>query len=208
MLDKFINGFDQMLRVVCPPDSRISERANPAKSIPIPILNDKQRKHVAGLMRVNHAGEVCAQALYQGQAMTARSLHTQKHMQQAVKEEIDHLAWCEERLQELDSKPSILNPFWYLGSLSIGAIAGILGDPISLGFVEETELQVTSHLEKHIDQLPIEDVRSHTILSQMKTDEMAHAAMAAHAGSLELPYVVKKMMRWSSRVMTTLSYYL
>ena len=180
-LDRFLVGINDALTTIARPASR-STRANPAADLPEADLNDHEKSHAAGLMRVNHAGEVCAQALYAGQAATARHDETREAMQQAADEEIDHLAWCEDRLKELDSRPSILNPFWYAGSFAIGAIAGIVGDEWSLGFVKETENQVEAHLEDHLERLPDGDERSQAILDQMKIDEARHAEMADEAG--------------------------
>jgi len=161
---------------------------------------------VAGLMRINHSGEVCAQALYAGQAATARHDETRDAMQLAADEEIDHLAWCEDRLRELDSRPSILNPFWYAGSFAIGAIAGIAGDRWSLGFVKETEKQVEAHLEDHLERLPEGDGRSQAILDQMKKDEAKHAEMAEAAGARDLPPPIQSAMAFTASIMKTLAY--
>jgi ubiquinone biosynthesis monooxygenase Coq7 len=157
-------------------------------------------------MRINHTGEVCAQALYAGQAATARHDETRESMQQAADDEIDHLAWCEDRLKELDSRPSILNPFWYAGSFAIGAIAGIVGDEWSLGFVKETENQVEAHLEDHLERLPDGDERSQAILDQMKTDEARHAEMAEEAGAHDLPRPIQSAMAFTAGIMKTLAY--
>jgi len=154
-IDRLIIGFDNALRMATGIATEAS-RENPAGSIPDLVMEEEQRKHAAGLMRINHAGEVCAQALYAGQAATARSANVQSDMQQAAKEEIDHLSWCKERLDELDSHPSLLDPLWYAGSFAIGAVAGLAGDGWSLGFLKETENQVEAHLEGHIDELPAE----------------------------------------------------
>ena len=158
-------------------------------------------------MRVNHAGEVCAQALYQGQALTAQLTHIKQQMTEAAIEETDHLAWCEQRLQELDSKPSQLNFIWYSGSLLLGALAGLAGDKISLGFVAETEHQVSAHLQAHLKKLPQEDKKTKLILEQMQKDEEHHAHTALEAGGIELPYLVKELMALVSKIMTKSSYY-
>lgn len=158
-LDRLIASVDEALRISTG-EAPTPERENPAGDIPPAELDDEESRHVAGLMRINHTGEVCAQALYAGQAATARLDETRESMQQAADEEIDHLAWCEERLKELDSRPSILNPLWYAGSFTIGALAGIAGDQWSLGFVKETENQVEAHLEDHLERLPEGDERS------------------------------------------------
>ena len=157
-------------------------------------------------MRVNHAGEVCAQALYQGQALTARRKDTRVQMEQAATEENDHLAWCRNRIHELGGHTSLLNPLWYSGSLAIGAATGLLGDKWSLGFLAETEKQVVKHLQGHLQRLPAGDARSRAILEQMKTDEAQHRASALRAGGQELPEAVKKLMTLTSRVMTVTAY--
>lgn len=206
-LDTLISEVDNALRTLFPPAQRISTRPSPAKQLADTPLSRKEKKHVAGLMRVNHAGEVCAQALYQGQALTAQLTHIKKQMSDAAAEETDHLAWCEERLAELDSKPSILNPLWYSGSLILGALAGLAGDKISLGFVAETERQVSSHLQRHLKKLPANDKKSEAILIKMKEDEEQHATTALKAGAIELPYMVKQLMRVVSKLMTKSAYY-
>ena len=172
----------------------IPARPNPAGKLPQATLEPGSRQHVAGLMRVNHAGEICAQALYAGQAATARDTRVREAMQQAADEEIDHLAWCETRLDELGSKPSVLNPLWYAGSFAIGAMAGLAGDRWSLGFVRETENQVEAHLQEHLERLPADDARSQPILDQMKNDEAEHARMAEEAGAAELPKPIRSAM--------------
>ena len=204
-LDRLISSLDEALRFSTgsAPDN---ERENPAGTTPDVELSENDRRHVAGLMRVNHAGEICAQALYAGQAITARNPEVAQKMQQAADEEIDHLAWCAERLEELDDRPSVLNPLWYMGSFAIGAFAGAAGDRWSLGFLKETEKQVEAHLEEHMGQLPERDQRSHAILDQMKTDEASHADMAEEAGAADLPEPVKKTMTAVSMVMKSLAY--
>jgi ubiquinone biosynthesis monooxygenase Coq7 len=208
MLDSLLFEVDNALRTLLPPTHRASTRKSPAQEIPPAELTDQQKKQVAGLMRVNHAGEVCAQALYQGQALTAQLNHIKEQMSNAAAEEIDHLAWCEERLNELGFKPSILNPLWYGGSMLLGALAGWAGDKISLGFVAETERQVAAHLQHHVQKLPREDKKSQAILLQMQEDEEHHAAAALQAGAIELPYPVKQLMQLVSKVMTRSSYYI
>ena len=204
-IDRVIAAIDEGLRVST---GKAPEpfRKNPADDLPEPDLDEREREHVAGLMRINHTGEVCAQALYAGQAATARRDETRESMQQAADDEIDHLAWCEDRLQELGSKPSLLNPLWYAGSFAIGAIAGIAGDEWSLGFVKETENQVEAHLEDHLAKLPESDARSQAILDQMKVDEAKHAEMAEHAGARDLPEPVQKAMGVMAGLMKTLVY--
>jgi ubiquinone biosynthesis monooxygenase Coq7 len=204
-LDRLIGKVDEALRLSTG-GAPTPQRANPAGETPGSELSEEERRHVAGLMRVNHAGEICAQALYAGQAMTARNPDVAGKMQRAADEEIDHLAWCEQRLGELQDRPSVLNPLWYAGSFAIGAVAGFAGDRWSLGFLKETERQVEAHLEDHIDRLPASDARSHAILDQMKTDEASHAEMAEAAGGVELPEAVRRAMAAASQVMKTLAY--
>ncbi len=204
-IDRAINIMDQALRLasgLAPEPAR----PNPAGKIAEADMDDDTRKHVAGLMRINHSGEICAQALYAGQAATARNEEVKQEMNTAALDEIDHLAWCQQRLDELDSKTSVLNPLLYAGSFAIGAIAGIAGDGWSLGFLKETEIQVEAHLEDHLEQLPADDKRSHAILDQMKTDEARHAEMAATAGAYELPQPVKDAMSFMSKIMKALAY--
>lgn len=171
-------------------------------------LNDQQRKHNAALMRINHCGEVCAQALYQGQALTARSPHIRESMQHASDEENDHLRWCRSRLEQLDSRVSYLNPIWYLGSFGIGAMAGLAGDKWSLGFVAETERQVVNHLDSHLQDLHTDDYKSLAVLTQMKIDEAEHATNAVNNGAAELPEAIKKLMGLSSKIMTRTAYWI
>lgn len=184
----------------------LATRSNPATSTNV-ALTEAERKHSAGLMRVNHVGEVCAQALYQGQALTARSAKTQAAMAQSAVEEEDHLAWCAERLAELNSHPSYLNVIWYLGSLTLGIIAGIAGDRWSLGFVAETEAQVIKHLDSHFAKLPEQDQRSREIISQMRTDEAKHQQMALAHGGEQLPIAVRELMAAMAKIMTSTAYY-
>ena len=173
-----------------------------------PVLEEADRRHAARLMRVNHAGEVAAQALYRGQALTAREPQAATAMSQAAAEEIDHLAWCEQRIDELGGRVSLLNPLWYAGSFLIGSLAGALGDRASLGFLSETERQVESHLRDHLDRLPPGDRRSRAIVEQMQHDEVAHGAKAETLGATALPGWVKTGMRLTSRLMTRGSYWL
>ncbi|OEH47143.1 2-nonaprenyl-3-methyl-6-methoxy-1,4-benzoquinol hydroxylase [Legionella parisiensis] len=207
ILDSLIFEVDNALRTLFPPAQRTSARPSPAESLADTELSTKEKNNAAGLMRVNHAGEVCAQALYQGQALTAELTHIKKQMSDAAAEETDHLAWCERRLAELGSKPSILNPLWYGGSIILGALAGLAGDKVSLGFVAETERQVAHHLHRHLKKLPAKDQKSHAILIKMKEDEEQHATAALNAGAIELPYLVKQLMRVVSKLMTKSSYY-
>ncbi|MEJ2554078.1 MAG: 2-polyprenyl-3-methyl-6-methoxy-1,4-benzoquinone monooxygenase [Gammaproteobacteria bacterium] len=205
--DQLLMHMDKAVRTVfgTPPHT---ERPNPAQVQPEAELAADERRQVAGLMRVNHAGEVSAQALYQGQALTAKLTAVRAKMERAALEENDHLAWCEQRLKELDSHTSVLNPLWYAGSFTIGALAGAAGDKWSLGFVVETERQVVKHLEEHLERLPAQDHKSRAILEQMKEDEAHHATTALEAGSAELPGAVKRLMRLTSKIMTVTAYYL
>jgi ubiquinone biosynthesis monooxygenase Coq7 len=188
--------------------------ARPASSRPTPgnptsePTDSGLRRHAAGLMRVNHAGEIAAQGLYHGQALTARSPDTRAALRQAAAEEGDHLAWCRERLDELGSRPSLFNPLWYAGSVAIGALAGIAGDRMSLGFMAETERQVEGHLATHLERLPANDQRSRTIVQQMQTDEIGHGRAAIAAGAATLPEPVPKLMRMSARIMTGTAYWI
>ena len=205
--DQIISQADHALRTVLGKPG-ITERPDPSVGINESKLSDKERKHSAGLMRVNHAGEVSAQALYQGQALTARLEEVRSSMERAAQEENDHLAWTEKRLEDLGDHKSILNPLWYTGSFAIGAFAGAIGDKWSLGFVAETEYQVIRHLDEHLQKLPASDARSKAILHQMKEDEAHHATLALEGGGAELPWPVKKIMQAMSKVMTTTSYYI
>jgi 3-demethoxyubiquinol 3-hydroxylase len=206
-LDRFIIKFDEALSARFT-KSMPSNRQYPASDLLKSRLAEKEKKVSQGLMRVNHAGEVSAQALYQGQSLTARSSSVKVSMQQAADEEIDHLNWCKQRLDELETHPSYLSPLWYLGSFSIGVLAGGLGDKWSLGFVAETEHQVVEHLHSHIAKLPERDEKSRAILEQMKIDESHHASMAIDSGAAELPAPIKKLMKLSSLVMTTTAYWI
>ncbi|HSQ08838.1 MAG TPA: 2-polyprenyl-3-methyl-6-methoxy-1,4-benzoquinone monooxygenase, partial [Chromatiaceae bacterium] len=170
-------------------------------------LSEEERRHVARLMRINHTGEVCAQGLYQGQALTARLPEVRAKMERSAQEENDHLAWCEHRLEALGDRKSLLNPLWYLGSFAMGAAAGLAGDKWSLGFVVETERQVESHLDDHLAQIPEHDVRDRAVLQQMKADEIHHAAVAKDAGGAELPAPIRLGMRLTSKVMTGTVYW-
>lgn len=198
--DKLIAQFDQALKTLVPGTVH-GHRPSPARERETPALNETENRHVAGLMRINHCGEVCAQALYQGQALTARLPEVRESMDQAAREEIDHLAWCEERLQQLDSRPSLLNPLWYSLSFGLGAAAGLLGDKWSLGFVAETEDQVCEHLQEHLGKLPPQDQKSQAILEQMLIDEGEHAHQAREAGGAALPAPVKTAMGLMAQIM-------
>jgi 3-demethoxyubiquinol 3-hydroxylase len=183
-----------------------AERANPGNEQAEIMLDDDERRHAAGLMRINHVGEVCAQALYVGQAAVARDDATRRQLLAAAQEETDHLAWCAQRLRELDSRPSLLNPLWYAGSYAIGALAGLRGDGWNLGFVVETERQVEAHLDDHLQQLPPADQRSRAILETMKADEARHAEHAQAQGARKLPPPVPTMMAAASKLMKTIAY--
>ncbi|MDI9238716.1 2-polyprenyl-3-methyl-6-methoxy-1,4-benzoquinone monooxygenase [Lysobacter sp. LF1] len=183
-----------------------ADRANPADGVAQIELDDEERRHSAGLMRINHVGEVCAQALYCGQAAVARDPATRAHLLEAAQEETDHLAWCADRLRELDSRPSLLNPVWYAGSFAIGALAGLRGDGWNLGFVVETERQVEAHIDEHLDSLPVADARSRAILEVMKTDEARHADHAEAAGARILPPPVPAVMAAASKLMKAVAY--
>ncbi|MBU0499192.1 MAG: 2-polyprenyl-3-methyl-6-methoxy-1,4-benzoquinone monooxygenase [Gammaproteobacteria bacterium] len=205
--DKLVIGLDNALRTLFG-KPQMTERTNPAATLPELEMNDSEKLHAARLMRINHTGEVCAQALYQGQGASACLGDVRAIMERAAMEENDHLDWCEKRLEELDNRKSILNPFWYLGSFLIGATAGMAGDKWSLGFVAETERQVTAHLEDHLSRLPPQDQKSRAILEQMKEDELRHATSALKAGAVDLPIPIRSAMKLTSRVMTKSVYYL
>ncbi|HZH44687.1 MAG TPA: 2-polyprenyl-3-methyl-6-methoxy-1,4-benzoquinone monooxygenase [Lysobacter sp.] len=183
-----------------------AQRANPVGDTPEVVLEEGERRHAAGLMRINHVGEVCAQALYVGQASVARDPATRAHLLAAAQEETDHLAWCADRLRELDSRPSLLNPLWYAGSYAIGVLAGLRGDGWNLGFVVETERQVEAHLDDHLQRLPAVDARSRAILRQMKIDEARHADHAEAAGARRLPPPVPQLMAAASKLMKAVAY--
>ena len=200
-VDQLISQFDVLLRTLVPKAAQ-PYRPNPALAHEQADMDEAERRHAAGLMRINHTGEVCAQALYQGQAATAKLEEVREQMTLAAQEEIDHLAWCDQRLQELDSRTSILNPLFYGLSFGIGAAAGLAGDKYSLGFVAATEDQVCQHLEEHFESLPAQDERSRAILRQMHEDEAQHAEWALNAGGIEFPAPVKKVMTLLSKVMT------
>ena len=186
----------------------VTERPNPAEHVEDSELSDTERDHVGRLMRINHTGEVCAQALYQGQALTARTEHVKHSMQRSAAEENDHLEWCEARVRELGGRLSLLNPIWYAGSFALGAAAGIAGDKWSLGFVSETEKQVEGHLEAHLADLPKQDEKSRAILTQMKEDEIEHGQKARQHGGAPLPQPVKLAMKLTAKLMTGSVYYL
>ena len=203
MLDSLINSFDRSLRTLA--GLQQAQRPTPAAAAEVP-LSDADRDHAAGLMRVNHAGEICAQALYEGQALVARSAAVREQLQDAAAEEQDHLVWCEQRLAELDSRPSVLDPLFYGASFAMGAATALLGDRISLGFVEATEYQVCQHLDEHLERLPAADQRSREILQQMRIDEERHGAAALAAGGQAFPTPLKGMMGLVAKVMTETTY--
>ena len=206
-LDRLIIAFDRVLRGAARTDLGPASES-PADDVADDGLDDRERRHSAGLMRVNHAGEVAAQALYQGQSLVAREPETREAMEQAAREENEHLTWCRTRLEELGSAPSVLDPVWYAGSLAIGAAAGLAGDRWSLGFVVETEHQVVEHLEDHLSRLPDGDHRSRALLTRMQADEQHHATRAHAAGAAELPWVIRRAMRAASKVMTRTAYWI
>ncbi len=206
-LDSLIGAADNALRTLFG-GYQVTGRVDPSANTPEADLTDSERRHAAGLMRINHCGEVCAQALYQGQAMTAKLPQVRQKMEQAAAEENDHLQWCADRLNNLQSHTSVLNPIWYLSSFSIGAIAGKLGDQWSLGFVAETEHQVVKHLQSHLDSLPEKDKKSREVIQQMEIDEQQHAETAIDAGGIALPAPAKLMMKGMAKVMTKTVYWL
>jgi len=205
LLDRFIIEFDKGLRTLFAPAA--SARPLPGKQLDEAPLSEAEKKLAAALMRVNHSGEICAQALYQGQALTARNPVAKAALEQAAQEETEHLSWCETRIHELGSHTSYLNPLWYSGSLAIGALAGALGDKWNLGFLAETEHQVERHLEGHLARLPEADVKSRAIVEQMKTDEARHASTALEQGGVALPFPVQQGMRFTSKLMTKAAYW-
>jgi len=204
LLDELIVGFDRALRTLS--GIATSARPVPGAAISEPEMDASERKHAAGLMRVNHTGEVCAQALYAAQALVARDPSVKERFAQAAREEEEHLAWTQSRLAQLDERTSLLNPLWYAGSFAIGVAAGLAGDRVNLGFVVETERQVEEHLSGHIDQLPPADMKSRAIVEQMRSDEARHGAMAQEAGAAPLPYPVKGAMRAAADVMRAVAY--
>ena len=204
--DKLCLGLDQAVRALTD-NAKTTGNPYPANKIDEHALNEKQRKHSAALMRINHTGEICAQALYHGQGVVSQTQEIQEKMQQAAIEEGDHLAWCKQRLDELGSHTSYLNPFWYAGSFCIGMVAGMVGDKWSLGFVAETERQVIKHLKGHLHSLPTADERSYKIIQQMEKDEAKHRDEAIHSGAHELPGWIKKGMTLTSKMMVKTVYW-
>jgi 3-demethoxyubiquinol 3-hydroxylase len=204
LLDPLIAAADRALRAIAAP----AHASRPYPGSPLPVLDEAQRRESAALMRVNHAGEVAAQALYHGQALMARSAATRELLLKAADEEADHLGWCEQRLREMGSGPSLLNPLWYAGSFALGALAATFGDAASLGFVAETERQVEGHLDEHLRRLPTADGASRAVVAAMRKDEIAHADNARAAGAIELPGIVGDLMRGTAKVMTGTAYWI
>jgi ubiquinone biosynthesis monooxygenase Coq7 len=204
-IDQLIQTFDTGLRTVF--SQAQAGRTRPDESIEEADLDAHQKKEVAALMRINHVGEVCAQALYSGQAFTSRNPQTVEALKHAAAEETDHLAWCEARINELGGRKSLFNPIWYTSSFTLGAIAGVIGDKWNLGFLAETEQQVSAHLASHLDKLPNEDIKTRRIVEQMHQDEMSHAQEAKNLGAAELPEAAKISMKIASKIMTTTAYY-
>ena len=206
LFDPLIVQLDQALRTVFA--QAPTARPMPGEDLPEADMTEPERRHVAALMRINHVGGVCAQALYAGQAFAAQDGGMRQALDRAAWEETEHLNWTERRIAELGGRKSLLNPLWYIGSWAIGAVAGKLGDPVSLGFLAETERQVEAHLDGHLSQLPPDDRRSQAIIDQMKTDEIAHAQMAVQLGADELPTVAKGAMRMAAKAMTKTAYWI
>ena len=199
--DTLLMNLDQTLRTLFG-RPKVTGRPNPSEHLPEADLDEAERDHIARLMRINHTGEVCAQALYQGQALTARDPAVRRSMERSAAEENDHLEWCEQRVEELGGRLSLLNPIWYAGSFTIGALAGVAGDKWSLGFVAETERQVEGHLDGHLEQVPETDRRTRAILEQMKTDEVEHGRKAMAHGGAALPRPIRELMKATARIMT------
>ena len=207
LIDLLINEVDKGLKYSTQ-NYQTESRPYPADKIEQDSLNEFEKNHSAGLMRVNHSGEVCAQALYRGQALTAKLVDTRAKMEQAASEELDHLSWCNKRLEELNSHPSLLNPIWYGMSFSVGAVAGLIGDNWSLGFVHETEEQVVKHLDGHLDKLSKKDLKTKAVIEQMRIDEEKHSHDALEAGAEILPDEIKNLMSKFAKVMTNSSYHI
>ncbi|TXD98236.1 2-polyprenyl-3-methyl-6-methoxy-1,4-benzoquinone monooxygenase [Psychrobacter frigidicola] len=206
-MDHLLLGVDKGLRAIVP-RSNPSTRPLPVSNDTIPELNITEARHVAGLMRINHTGEVCAQGLYHGQAFSAKDHDVKQAMHQSAQEEVDHLVWCETRLAELGSHPSIFTPLWYVMSFGLGAVAGAISNEFSLGFVAETEAQVSEHLQDHIGQLPVQDTRSKEILAQMDIEELHHRQVALDNGGAALSPSVRHTMRWMANAMKATAYHL
>lgn len=206
LLDRALIAFDNSLRTVFAPAR--AARPNPSASVAGAQLSEAEKREAESLMRINHVGEVCAQALYQGQALTARNPEARAALEEAAREETDHLAWCEDRLNELGGRKSLLNPLWYAGSFALGAAAGVLGDKWNLGFLAETERQVEAHLDEHLQQLPEHDGKSRAIVEQMKEDEIRHAETAVQHGAADLPMPVRLAMRGMSKAMKRIAHHI
>jgi 3-demethoxyubiquinol 3-hydroxylase len=204
-VDQLITSFDNGLRTIFA--SNVAARPRPDAQIEEAPLSDASKQHAAALMRINHVGEVCAQALYNGQAISSPNAHTVTALKQAANEEIDHLAWCEGRIHELGGRKSLLNPMWYAASFAIGIVAGKCGDRWNLGFLAETETQVSAHLQSHLAQLDTQDAKTRAIVLQMHDDEVSHAATAVDLGASQLPVPIKAGMKLASKIMTTTAYY-
>jgi ubiquinone biosynthesis monooxygenase Coq7 len=205
MIDQLIIGFDKALRTVFANAHTV--RPVPGESQPEAELSDEEKRLAAGLMRVNHCGEICAQALYQGQALMSKDEGIKRALEGAAHEETEHLAWTERRIAELGGRKSLLNPLWYGGSLAIGVLVARFGDGVNLGFLAETERQVEAHLKSHLERLPAQDLRSREIVEQMEVDEVAHAETALNLGAIELPAPVKAAMKATSKIMTGVAYW-
>ncbi|HJL93590.1 MAG TPA: 2-polyprenyl-3-methyl-6-methoxy-1,4-benzoquinone monooxygenase [Woeseiaceae bacterium] len=205
-IDRFFSSVDQ-IRLLIESNRTKNYRPNPAEDTSEIDLTDDEKAHAAGLMRVNHAGEIAAQGLYQGHAVFSKDLKIKKQMDNAANEELDHLNWCRERVEELGEKTSKLGPIWYAGSFVIGAASGFFGDKWSLGFIEETEKQVSEHLTKHLNLLPEKDQRSRKIVTQMRIEEEGHGENAKNAGAEELPKFIRNAMKITSKIMTKTAYY-
>jgi ubiquinone biosynthesis monooxygenase Coq7 len=203
-VDHLISGFDRALKTLT--GGRHAKRANPAQQINETELTDSEKRHVGGLMRVNHTGEICAQALYEGQALTAKKATAKQSLREAADEEQDHLSWCAQRLDELDARPSVFDPLFYGASFALGAGAGLLGDRISLGFVEATEAQVVEHLNEHLQSIPENDAKTRAILHTMREDEARHGAHALEMGGEQFPQALKSAMSLVAKLMTRTSY--
>lgn len=205
-IDRLIVSFDRGLRTLLTP--AVTVRSVPGEDMPESEMDAERRAHAAALMRVNHTGEISAQALYQGQALTARGSEAQAALEHSAQEETEHLAWTERRIEELGGRKSLLNPLWYAGSFAIGAVAGLVGDRWNLGFLAETERQVVEHLDGHLQKLPGEDQKSRAIIEQMRMDEARHATTALQHGGAELPAPARALMRLASSVMTRIAYWI
>ncbi len=203
-LDQLISEFDKGLRTVFA--TAQSSRPHPDQNVAESPLSDAEKRHAAGLMRVNHSGEVCAQALYNGQALAASKPEVAAALKQASREETEHLAWCERRIHELGGHKSLLNPLWYAGSFALGALAGAIGDKWSLGFLAETEHQVSGHLQSHLAKLPVHDEKSRAIVTQMQVDETSHATTAIEHGGVALPLPIQMAMKLTSKILTHTAY--